>query len=435
MDKRVTKKEQELLQTQEGAFCAIMGYLKAERGNIPLAVFNKLTEGLGYPKSKNKELKKLAEHMKEDQLLSSIYNKAFDRIIKLDDIPNVINEEKELREQDIFSHVTNFLSDKEYNLANLRELRKLQREGVYMKHLIEGVHKSLREELKGMPRAKYLKTPVSKDYKGKKSLVLAISDWHIGALVFNEETGGYNFEKLTHTVDSIVEKTIQTINELGIEQVYVFHVGDIIEHISMRNVNQAFESEFPATEQIAKATRLLADMLSQISKVAHVTFGMVAGNHDRFDGNKNDKIYNDTVTYLILDNLILLQGDFNQLPNVDIIDNRNDTYEFVQEVAGKKIKVKHGDTEKKKDDVKIPKHIKEEPIDYYILGHIHTSRMIQEDYHRFHIYVGSTMGANNFSKELGLPTTKGSQLLMILEQDSYTPWFIPLMINKEGDIQ
>jgi predicted phosphodiesterase len=425
---KLTPQELERLHWADGTFAVIMGYLKAERGKIAPSVFNKIAKGLGHPSQKKEDLVDLANAIEKDEELLSLYNKGFTREIKLDDLPNVMEVPGAVKEQDVFEQITNFLVDNEDNNARLRELRKLQREGVYQKILMENLKEYLKDELQGMPRAKYLQTAKPAPKKGDRSLILLVSDWHIGAVVFNEDTGGYDFIKLTGQVQGIIEQTLALIEELNIVNVYVFHVGDAIEHISMRNVNQAFESEFPATKQIAKANRLILDMLLTLSKHVHVTFGMVTGNHDRFDGNKNDKVYNDNATYIILDTLFLMQEAFGQLPNVTLIDNRENTYEFTIKVAGKNIKVKHGDFEQKKNDVKIPKHIKEEKIDFLILGHIHTTRIVQEDYARFHIYVGSTMGANNYSKELNLPTTAPAQMIMVLTEGSDTPYFIPLML-------
>lgn len=430
----LTPEERRVLATQEGAFAVIMGYLKAERGNIPPSVFNKLAKQLHYPKQKKEDLVSLAKKIQEDKTLQSLYDKGFERKIKLDDIPDYLHEENTLLEEDVFAHVTNYLISKEDNNARLRELRKLQREGVYMRLLMEGLKKHIVDELKGMPRSKYIKTEVPEPREGDRSLVLLLADWHIGALTFNEETGGYNFNKLVGSVQDIVTQVLQLVKELDIKHLYVFHLGDVIEHVSMRNVNQAFDSEFPATKQTAKAERLIIDMLSVLSKETHVTFGMIAGNHDRFNGNKNDQIYNDNMVYVILDHLFLAQEKWGALPNVTIIDNREDTYELNVKVAGKNIKIMHGDREGKKTDVKIPKHIKDEPIDFLILGHIHTNRIIQEDYARFHVYVGSPMGGNNYSKENNLPTTQGSQMVMVLTEGSDTPYFIPLMLDKEGKV-
>jgi len=90
--------------------------------------------------------------------------------------------------------------------------------------------------------------------------------------------------------------------------------------------------------------------------------------------------------------------------------------------------VVHGDHEGKKTDVKIPKHIKNEAIDYLIMGHIHTTRIIQEDYSRFHVYVGSTMGANNYSAENNLPTTSPSQMFLVIDPEQDSPEFQPVFL-------
>lgn len=434
MSKELNKEELEALETQEGAYATIMGYLIAERGQIAPAVFNKMVVELNYPKMNIKELREFAEVVNGDELLSNLYNRAVRREIKLDDIPNYIAEEGNLKEEELHSKTTNYLADHEQVLANRREMNHFNRQGARTNMMLEGLKKHTVEELKGMPRAKYLETKPIKPNKGDKSLVLLVSDWHVGALTFNENSGGYNFEKLTGTVQDLSDKVIEISQAYDINDVHIYHVGDIIEHISMRNVNQAFESEFPATEQIAKAQRLIVDMLTLVSKHVHVTYGMVAGNHDRFDGNKNDNVYNDNVAYIILEGLFMLQDTFGQLPNVTLVDNRKDTYEIHKVIAGKRFLIAHGDREKRNEKTKIPKHIKEYPIDYYVNGHLHTTQITQEDYSRFHIYVGSTMGANNFGQQLNLPTTDASQMLLVLTEGSKTPMFVPLMLDKQGKV-
>ncbi|WNO29888.1 putative metallo-dependent phosphatase 2 [Bacillus phage SDFMU_Pbc] len=445
MRNNLTTEELQALHTRDGAISVIMGSLKAINDQPRAAPANKMLKALGYDRTNIQEMRELAETFSDHLELNSLYRKAYQKLVLVDDIPNnpygeeyspeYEEEHKEtVSEDNLFSLLSTYHMDKEDGNARARELREVIKTGVFMKHLMESTKKHLAEELKDMPRMKYIKTPQPKPKAGDKSLVLLVSDWHIGAVVYNEDTGGYDFKKLSTQVQEMVNEVETLMEDFNIQNLYVFHVGDIIEHISMRNVNQAFEAEFSAAEQISKASRLLIDMLAALSKSHHVTFGMVAGNHDRLNGNKNDKIYNDTVTYIILDHLIHMQEEFGVLPNVTYIDNRENTYEFTIRVAGKNIKVKHGDSEKKKDDVKIPKHIKEEPIDIFIMGHIHTGRIVQEDYSRFHVYVGSTMGANNFSKELNLPTTSASQTTMILTEGRNSVLFNQMMFDKSGKI-
>ena len=116
----------------------------------------------------------------------------------------------------------------------------------------------------------------------------------------------------------------------------------------MRSVNQAFDTEFTLAEQITKGTRLLIDVLSQISEVTegNLRFGIVGGNHDRLQGNKNEKIYNDNVAYITLDTMLNLQ-ELGVLNGIEIIDNREDIYTIEDVVANQRIVVNHGDNLKR----------------------------------------------------------------------------------------
>lgn len=186
----------------------------------------------------------------------------------------------------------------------------------------------------------------------------------------------------------------------------------------MRSVNQAFDTEFTLAEQITKGTRLLIDVLSQISEVAegNLRFGIVGGNHDRLQGNKNEKIYNDNVAYITLDTMLNLQ-ELGVLNGIEIIDNREDIYTIEDVVANQRIVVNHGDNLKGNVN-HIPKFIKDQVFDLLITGHVHHLRVKQEDYNRQHITVGSTIGYNTYSKELHLSKTTPSQQLLFLEHDS-----------------
>lgn len=431
MDKdnvKLTQEEKMKLQTHKGVFAVIMGYLKAERGKIAPSVFNKLTAKLGFEKHNKDELKEIGRQINSDEVLYSLYEKGFERKIKLDELPNIINKSGDLTEEDVFAQVTNFLIDNEDNNARLRELRKLQREGVYMNILMRNVKEHLVEELKGMPKAKYLKTEVPEPRKGDRSLILCFSDWHIGVLVYNNTTGGYSLDKLNSSIQDTINETVKLIKEMDIKHVYVLNLGDLTEHINLRNSNQAFDAELTLAEQISKAVRITSDMLSVLSKHVHITYGHVAGNHDRLQTNKQDAISGDTTAYIVIDQLIMLQEEFGQLPNVTILDNREDIYELDLEVAGKHIKAVHGDREKK-TGTKISKHIKDNPIDILYMGHYHSVDISQEDYARFAVTVGSPQGENDYSKSLNAPTTYGSQMITILEEGKASPMFYPIMFK------
>lgn len=404
----------------------IIGNLQRTFNKVQVGKYNKLAIDFDLEKETLASLKELILEMGEDDELNKVYLASSRGEIDLDDLRKEFGKDND----NVFDVLSPYVVENTAVLARNREFSKLQREGAYLDHLISGMKDGLLKEWSGKKAFRYLNPMIkAKKEESDRELLLCLSDWHIGALVNNMDTGGYNFDIFNKRLEKMLEETLRVAKEQGIKRIHVYHIGDIIEHINMRNVNQAFEAEFPATEQIAKGVRVVADVVNTLAGYGFdVTFGMVGGNHDRFQGNKNDKIHNDNVAYLVIDQLIFLQELGAIDPDVELIDNRSDVYSFKDTVAGKRIKVTHGDNEGKKVDVKIPKHIKDEVIDYLIMGHIHTTRIIQEDFSRFHVYVGSPMGANNYSAENNLPTTSPAQLLMVLDKNHNTPQFMPVFL-------
>lgn len=405
----------------------IVGSIQRAFNKIQPGKYNILAQEFGINKENRDSIKTLVQTIQEDPELTEIYKMASTGKYTVNDLRRDKGEESN---QSLFQTLAPYAIDNQETLANNREFNKIQREGAYLNHLIDGLHENLLREYGSFSKPKYIMVNKKVSFnKTKKEMILCLADWHIGAFVNNIDTGGYDFKILQERLDHLVSEVTKTIKNQGITRVHIYHIGDIIEHINMRNVNQAFEAEFPATEQIAKGIRVLVEVLNAIASLdVKVTFGMTGGNHDRFQGNKNDKIHNDNVAYLVVDQLFFLQSLGGLADNITLIDNRSDVYSFKDTVANKRIKVVHGDHEAKKTDVKITKHIKDEVINYLIMGHIHTTRIIQEDYARFHVYVGSTMGANNYSQENNLPMTQPSQMAICLDPDTDSPIFQPIFM-------
>ncbi|MEB9014028.1 hypothetical protein P4H82_28055 [Bacillus cereus] len=433
----MTNKKDTRVEGYLGTSAVIMGYLKRERGHVPLSVFNKLFKEVGYESVTLKDLQEIANHVNDADTLTMLYELAVKGEITLDNIPGLKVDEEEsepkLTEKDVFPMVTPYITEKENNMANLREFRKMQRDGTAMKLLFESLKKELIEELKDLPKAKYITTERKPPQQGDKSLILCFSDWHVGMYVINETTGGYNFDMLTSYADNIVEETLRLVKEQDIKHLYVYNLGDITEHINMRNVNQAFDAEMHLSQQIATATRLTVDILSKLSKHLHVTYTQIAGNHDRMQTSKNDVISGDSTAYILLSTLIMLQEDLGQLPNVTVVDNRESMYAHTQEIAGLTVKAVHGDKEKKGLHNIIGKHVKTKLIDLIIMGHFHSTLIQQEDYARYKVVVGSPQGENDFSKDNNMSSSFGSQMIIILEEGRKSPVFYPIML-KEGEI-
>ncbi|USL89336.1 DNA polymerase I [Bacillus phage vB_BceH_LY2] len=425
--------ELEALATFKGASAVIMGYLVRERGVIAPAPFNKLFTELGYERMNKDEISEVATDINGDGTLVYLYDLARDGKLHLQDIPNAQGEEEKLKEDDVFSIVTPYIEQKEDQASKLREFRKLQRDGTAMKLLFDKLKQSLLEELKDLPRAKHITSDLKPLQRGDKALILALSDWHTGLMTFGSRTGDYNFDRLVRTVNSIVEWTLEEIEDKNIKELHVVFLGDLIENTIMRH-SQAYDSEFHLAEQISQGTRLIVDVLSELSKHIHVTFSITSGNHSRFMQDKNSNISNSYVEFTVLDLLFTLQESLGQLPNVTLTDNREDIERFVIDVAGKRVVGVHGDKMPKGKE-KISTYMKDgKEVSLLLSGHMHSTEIVQESYDRLWVQVGSPVGENDYSRSLNCPITSPAQMAIILQKGKKTKELIPLILDENGEV-
>ncbi|BEU75314.1 exonuclease [Staphylococcus phage phiRNIID] len=399
--------------TVEELQAVIVGVFLKDEGKVVTSKFNKVLASFGIDRVNRNELKDIVDNIRKDTYLNGLKNKAVKGEVLLEDLRDV--EDKQVFEgNDYHEEVSSYVVAHEKELSRLRELRKINRQTAYPTILFDELKRTMVNELKGN---KLLDHKVSKytSTEEEEELVVLLSDFHVGC-AFQDLTNEYNFDVLKRRLNQLLQETIKDISKRGISNVTVYFVGDLIEHINMRDVNQAFDTEFTMAEQVAKGTRLLIDFLTELSPYVwgNLRFGMIAGNHDRVQGNKNQKVYNDSVAYIVLDSLLLLKEN-GVLEGIEIIDNRKDVYTIKDTVCNLNIIINHGDGLKGKGK-HIPKFIENTHIDLLITGHVHHFSVTQEDYNRMHIVASSPMGYNNYAKELHLSRTKPSQQLLFLNK-------------------
>ncbi|QEM41406.1 metallophosphatase [Staphylococcus phage Maine] len=399
--------------TIEEVQAVIIGVLFKDEGKIVTSKFNKITKEFGLDRIGKDDLKEIVEDIRQDAYLNELKNKAIKGKVTLGDLKDVADNQV-FEGNNYHEEVSTYVVAKEKELSHLREQRKHNRHTAYPQIMFDELKEHMVKELNGSPLVTH--TPSSQT--NKEELVVLLSDFHIGANVSDMTNGGYDFSILQKRLNQLLEDVYLEVAKRDIDNVTVYFVGDLIEHINMRDVNQAFETEFTMAEQISKGTRILIDFLNSVSEYTAGTlrFGMIGGNHDRMQGNKNQKVYNDNVAYIVLDSLFLLQEQ-GILNGVELIDNRSDVYNIKDTVAGKHIIVNHGDGLKGKGN-HITKFIEDKHIDLLITGHVHHFSMKQEDFNRMHIVASSPMGYNNFAKELHLSRTKPSQQLLFISSEN-----------------
>ena len=416
----------EQYQDVNSIYAIIIGTVLGSEGKVSLTRVNNIAKDYGLDRINQETLQEYYNDISNDKEFNSLLSRAIKGELGLENILNYESEQV-FENSDYTNSVPPYIVAKEEQLSQAREFRKIYKEGAYLESLFKGLRKDLKKEFKDF--ATIVPEIVTEPGVTKKTIVLAISDIHIGFSFKDYVTGGYNFNILKQRLEKYLLKAEQIIKQNDITDIRLYFVGDLIEHVSMRNVNQAFDTEFTLSEQIAKGTRLLADIINRLSQYGHVTFACVHGNHDRMNGNKNDKIYNDSAMYIALDQLILLNEN-GAFDNVDIIDNRMDIYNARDSIKGYTIHLNHGDTlsHKKPCIVKFERNGLQ--VDMLITGHVHHFSLLQEDNHKIHIVNSSPIGANNYSKELMLGNTSPSQTIIVFDHnDLYNPTIIPVFLN------
>lgn len=417
-------------------YAIIYGTLLKNENKITLTRVNKITtEKVGLDRIKNQEMQEIYEEICEDEYLDELLKDTVKGKYGLENIKDYKGEQA-FEDSNYLDTVTPYLVAKESRLSENREFNKILRDGTYLKMLIDNLKEDLVNEF-----SDFKLTREYSDYseevnlyvnKSKKTMALVLSDFHLGFSFNNYSSGGYNFEILKDRLEIYLKEVERLAKEQEITDFRIYFVGDLIEHINMRNVNQAFETEFTLSKQIAKGTRLLSDIITRIESMGNVKFAMVHGNHDRMQGNKNDKVHNDSAAYIVLDQLLFLQ-DCGAFPNTDIVDNRHDIYNARDEIEGYLIHLNHGDGLPNRKPI-ISKFEHDREVNMVIKGHVHHFYVLQEDYKRMHLTNSSPIGYNNYSDEKALGKTSPSQTIIIFDhKDIYNPLIKPVFL-KEGRI-
>lgn len=397
-------------------YAIIYGWLIKTHGKVQQTKFNKLADELGLDKQGGSTFKTFCKHLIEEQ--EEVIEKAVSGELTLEDTENYFTEEP--LPKDPINIVEPYLENVERNKEQLRNLHKFNRDNAQTQIILRDIFNSLSEQLEEFKEKGELSPldPAHIYNEGDKEMVVLISDWHVGALISNQyKHGGYDYGILKERLDTLLTEINRNISIYETKKVTVLFVGDLIEGSNMRG-NQMYNIEFTTAEQITKGIELLYSFLREVQLMGtQVTFGAVRGNHDRLSGtsNKNEELYNDSAVYVALSQLILLQ-EHGLLPDVEIIDNREDMYELVAYVADKTILLSHGDTLQRNANVfEKLSHVPEKQ-DIVVTGHIHNFQLHQHDYNRMHIVVGSPMGYNEYSKKLNLDRTDPSQTILVLEE-------------------
>jgi len=252
--------------------------------------------------------------------------------------------------------------------------------------------------------------------KKSHSMIVCISDWHIGCTIINCKGNTYNWEVANDRVNILIETCLDYIDRYDISQVYVYNLGDTIESTYMRK-NQSQYCEFFQGEQIAKATELIYRLLVALCEKCYVQYDGVAGNHDRFVCDKSENLDGDNANSVITPML----SKFTEISGnkrLCVVNRNYSDKEIVANINGVLCKFVHGDKSVKKDNLKLKSEISMDNqfYDLYFEGHWHNYKSVSENRGRYQITTGCLSGFNDYSSVFGCSTV-ASQTIVILGQD------------------
>lgn len=278
--------------------------------------------------------------------------------------------------------------EKRENQHVLRQLNKVKREVIDFTLIAEQIKDTFKDYDWSNLKFEYKPIP-----KTNKSMIVCLSDLHIGAIV-DTDINTYNYEVAQERMREYLNKVVQKIIDEKIENVYVMNLGDSIEHPYMHNL--AYNCEFTLSEQIAKASDIIIKFIVGLSKFAKVTVAGIGGNHDRFNEDKNKNLDGDHAVKGIN---IAIQSFIENSEAKRIKYEQAKDYEHSVCINGLMIKFIHGDLDSINDQNLLAKHSSLDGVSYSIIlmGHYHHYFIKEHGINKFVAGFGSLKGADGYS--------------------------------------
>lgn len=346
--------------------------------------------------------------------LIKYYQSKMGKIIPKEKHVDLLSEKK-------LTSIKNAVGELAYNKREVQlesqKLGKLKRELTLWGVVAEEISDAVNTHLSDVSFDKML---YKKSTKDASSMLVVLSDWHIGAVVDDVYGNSYNYEIAKERLVEYYSKIVDTAKNNNVTNIIVSCLGDMTEHISMRKVNQAFESEFTMSEQITKAYDLIKSLLISLSLEFNVSYCGISGNHDRMNGSKDDNIDGDSTMSIIN---YFLKETINKIneeeeSKLSYIESDNINYSAKIEVNGVKVKLVHGDNERSGEGRILSSHSALDGViyDLVVMGHIHHFKVKEVGQNRFEVHSGSPMGMNNYAVK-GKFSSSPSQTVILIDSD------------------
>lgn len=406
-----------------------LGVTMRDKGVLQRSYFNNLisNDKVGYEKLNKEEFKSFVASVDSSEELHRLYEEAVNGMVTVADITPAIERLSGMTEEDVLPAISPAVHDKMELQSMLTAFKRFQKQGVAQENIARKVSQGLENILPNIETKRF--ESLEKLPTLDNDMIVQLSDWHIGALI-DVDGNMYSYDIAKRRLRYYLDEVARQYDVYRPKHVYITHVGDFIEHVSMRMNDQAYNAEFLSSEQIARVIKMFTETIIEIAGYAkEVSVVMVGGNHDRMQGNKSEGINGDSAAYIVLQQMLLLASYGVLGDNVNIVDNSQDIYNAEIVVANNRyVMVTHGDTlQKGKPATKTL--MTTHPIDLVLLGHYHYFNATQEALGSQTIMGGSLQGYNSYSQRLHTPNSMASQNIIIMPYgDNPTITITPVML-------
>ena len=243
--------------------------------------------------------------------------------------------------------------------------------------------------------------------KKPKDAILALSDWHIGAMV-DTQWNCYSVDIAKERMEQLLNKVKRYILNYNITNLVIEINGDMVH--GLINVSNRVQSEEDVVSQIIIVSDMLSYFINELKPyVRNLKVVTTLGNHGRLIPNKKESINKENMEMLIPEFLKLkLDKDINILTSNGL--------DFIKyKIGDRVICLSHGQYDKVNEVIEdFSKMYKCVPNEIH-LGHTHSYKDINDS----NIYItvnGSLMGSDEYAVNLR-KVTKPSQNLIIYDED------------------
>lgn len=229
--------------------------------------------------------------------------------------------------------------------------------------------------------------------------VLQLSDWHYGEVV-EDGLNVYNTQVCKDRVEQLAEKTIHYVNEIGLSELKVINLGDLIAgniRISARVMN-----ETDVISQSMEVAEILVQFLDRVQQETgvRVEFHSVLDNHSRVSSNYNQHVEAESFARLIP---WYVEGRLVDNDNIVVIDNKvNDIDEYDIghfEIHGSDFLFVHGHNDRLNNAITdLTMMTKINPVSIF-MGHLHHNAE-KEEFEIDLIVNPSLIGIGDYSKSI-----------------------------------